>query len=82
MEVQTMKRFKKTRIHNWFSGSWSSALKGIREGNVKFKFTYNWDLSSQVQAMDLQTKNIIEMSLDTFKASVKPNLKAGVYVEA
>lgn len=76
-----MKRIKKTRIHKWFRGSWSQALKGIREGEVKFKFTYNWDLDAQVQVMDLKTKNIIEMNLDTFKASIKPNLKNSVYVE-
>jgi len=76
-----MKKIKKTRIHKWFSGNWSPALQGIREGEVKFKFTYDWNLDSQVKVMDLKTKNIIEMNLDTFKASIKPNLKNSVYVE-
>jgi hypothetical protein len=76
-----MKKIKKTRIHKWFSGNWSSALQGIREGEVKFKFTYNWDLDAQVQVMDVNSKTIINMNLDTFKASVKPIMKSDVYVE-
>jgi len=81
-KMKKVKKAKKTRIHNWFKGSWSPTLQGICEGEVKFKFTYSWNLDSQVKVIDLKTKRIIEMSLDTFRTNIKTNLKDSIYVEA
>lgn len=79
MELK-MKMPKKNRIRKWFVGSWSPALAGLRSGDLKFRFTYNWDLSSQVEIFDFATKTYMLMNLDTFKAAVTPKLKNGVYV--
>lgn len=64
------------RVKKWFIG----ALKASPNIDVKFKFTYNWDMESQVEVVEIKTKKVEFMSLNQFNSMVNAKVVNHKYV--
>lgn len=66
MPTFEMKKVTGKRIKKWFVGT----LIASPNVDVKFKFTYDWDMEAQVKVIELSSKKTEFMSLNQFHSLV------------
>lgn len=71
-----MKKVTGYRVKKWFIGT----LIASPSIDVKFKFTYSWDMESQVEVVEIKTKKVEFMSLNQFNSMVNAKVVNHKYV--